>query len=155
MNIYQLAKDKAFLVAVKAVVVNSKDEILFLKVNSSLNDSQKWDLPGGLMEYEDTVEDTLRREVLEETGIQVQDIELLTCTETIFEKFVFAENEVKDVKVAVIVYKYKLKEENPHVKLSGEHDDYIWCSDKGKLNQMILSRPSKAVIEKLITEGNI
>lgn len=150
MNIYQLAKDKAFLVAVKALIVNEKEEILFLKVNSELSDSEKWDLPGGLMEFEDTVESALQREVLEETGIKVDNIELAGCTETIFEKFVFIDNEIKDVRVIVIVYKYKLDQSNTQIKLSSEHVEFTWCSKGDTLDKMRLSRPSKAVIDKLI-----
>lgn len=155
MNVYQLAKDKAFLVAVKALILNSKNEILFLKVGSKLNDSAKWDLPGGLMAYEDTVESGLKREVFEETGLKLEEFELAGCAETVFEKFVFEGNEVKDVRVVVIAYKYRMKTDNSQIQLSSEHDDYTWSGVHNGLSELRLSRPSEAVIKKLVIRENL
>lgn len=39
-------------------------------------DNGTWELPGGVLELEETPEDGVRREVLEETGIQVEVAEL-------------------------------------------------------------------------------
>lgn len=56
--------------AVKGLLVNSGK---FLILKQKLNDgSHKWDLPGGRIKFGETPLDTLKREVKEEVGIDVE-----------------------------------------------------------------------------------
>ncbi|MBI2356736.1 NUDIX hydrolase [Candidatus Dojkabacteria bacterium] len=142
---YRLAKGKAFLIAVKALITNSKDELLLLKVHTGLRDSEKWDLPGGLMEFEDTVKSRVKQEVFEETGLTLDNWKLANVSETIFENFKFEEDDVRDVRVVVIGFTTKLEDEDIQINLSEEHEDYIWC-DRKQLKEYILSKPTKAII---------
>ncbi len=41
------------------------------------SDTKTWGLPGGSMELSETVEETAKRELLEETGLTVNELELL------------------------------------------------------------------------------
>ena len=60
--------------ATGALVLNEDDEIFLMK-------SPKWDgkwlVPGGKIEKGDSMKETVRKEVKEETGLEVSDIELL------------------------------------------------------------------------------
>ncbi|RAL26724.1 NUDIX domain-containing protein [Thermoflavimicrobium daqui] len=58
--------------AASAVVTNSKGQILLHK----RSDNQLWSLPGGTMELGETIQETIIREVKEETGF---DVEVLKC----------------------------------------------------------------------------
>ena len=49
------------------ILTNDKNEILLQK----RSDTNKWGLPGGAMEYGETVEGTCRREFRENTGLEV------------------------------------------------------------------------------------
>ena len=60
-------------VSVAAAVVRDDDRVLVIQ----RRDNGKWEPPGGVLELEETIEDGLRREVLEETGLQVE-VEALT-----------------------------------------------------------------------------
>ena len=42
-----------------------------------------WGIPGGVVEVGETLEDAVKREVLEETGLQVKPIRLITIFDTI------------------------------------------------------------------------
>jgi 8-oxo-dGTP diphosphatase len=44
-----------------------------------------WSAPGGHLEFGETVEACARREVLEETGLQLQDLRLGPFTSNVFE----------------------------------------------------------------------
>lgn len=55
-------------VSVAAVVTNDDGQVLVIK----RRDNGAWQLPGGVLELGETIEDGLRREVREETGIDVQ-----------------------------------------------------------------------------------
>ena len=62
------ASSKAqFRVGVFGVIIQDGKVLLGLR-----RDSDWWNLPGGGMELGETVDEALRREVLEETGLQVQ-----------------------------------------------------------------------------------
>lgn len=64
------------LVAVDAIVVNGKGEILLLK--RKINPFRGlWVVPGGHVEYGETVEEAVIREVLEETGLKCKIVRLL------------------------------------------------------------------------------
>lgn len=54
------------------IIVNADGEILL-----QLRNDDTWGLPGGLMELGESFVDTARREVLEETGLQVGELHLV------------------------------------------------------------------------------
>ncbi len=55
--------------AMKALIIED-GKILALKKN--INGKSIWDIPGGRMHYGEDPEDCLKREVLEETGLQIE-----------------------------------------------------------------------------------
>lgn len=61
------------LTGVGVGVFNSKGEILLQK-----NADGRWGIPGGFMELGESAEETGRREVFEETGIHIGELQLVT-----------------------------------------------------------------------------
>ncbi|MBF4691483.1 NUDIX hydrolase [Fusibacter ferrireducens] len=55
-----------------AIILNGKNEILLQR----RGDDNNWCIPGGGMEIGETVEDAIIREVYEETGLKINNIEL-------------------------------------------------------------------------------
>lgn len=73
------------------VVTNSDGEILLGKRKKQ--SSPWWGLPGGKVEVGESLEDTVKRESLEECGIFVDElIEVLTCNYDKYEVHVFRAN---------------------------------------------------------------
>lgn len=60
------------LVGVTVAVINDKQQILLQERNDGL-----WGTPGGIMELGESTEETGRREVLEETGIEISKMSLV------------------------------------------------------------------------------
>src|SRR5437870_3100985 len=53
------------------------DEILMVKRRSELVEGGKWGVVGGFMDRDETIEQSVRREIMEETGYDVSDVVLL------------------------------------------------------------------------------
>ncbi len=51
--------------SIRAIIRNETGQVLFVK------DHRRWSLPAGSQELDESIEDTLRREVREETGLEV------------------------------------------------------------------------------------
>jgi 8-oxo-dGTP pyrophosphatase MutT (NUDIX family) len=68
------------------LILNNQNELLFATSNGWLG------LPGGLMELGESLEDTARREVKEETGLDIGDLKLLGVFsgKNTFSKFLMA-----------------------------------------------------------------
>ncbi|MFA6006215.1 MAG: NUDIX domain-containing protein [Candidatus Paceibacterota bacterium] len=99
---------KLFEVNQNAVIRNSEGGILILK------NVGKWMLPGGRLEEGETWLEGLQREVKEETGI---------------EKFIVVKilnaNTSSSGKTYIVTFLCEV-ESVPEVKLSNEHQEYVW-----------------------------
>jgi len=60
------------LVGSAMLVLDAQDRLLMIK----RSDNDKWGIPGGAMELGESTEETARRELLEETGLEVGNLEL-------------------------------------------------------------------------------
>jgi 8-oxo-dGTP diphosphatase len=58
--------------AVYAVVVDDQDRMLLTWYNGTGEDPACWSMPGGGVEFDESAEDAVAREVLEETGYHVE-----------------------------------------------------------------------------------
>ena len=90
------------LIGSHAIILNEKDEVL----PQLRTDFNRWGIIGGALEYNETLEDALKREVFEETGliIKIQNYSVHTQGQisfksiqvaikyTVYSLFIFAEN---------------------------------------------------------------
>ena len=68
--------------AATAVILNDDNEILLLQRNKA-PEAGNWSVPGGAVEFGETMEDALKRELYEELGIEIEIIKPLTFTDHI------------------------------------------------------------------------
>ncbi|HWQ46537.1 MAG TPA: NUDIX hydrolase [Longilinea sp.] len=61
------------LVGALVVIVDGQNRVLM----QHRTDDNNWDFPGGFMEMGETIEETAKREVFEETGLKVSELSLL------------------------------------------------------------------------------
>lgn len=61
-------------VAMKAFIIDEDNDTIFLmhKGNKDLLNPQKWEIPGGKMEFGETTTETFKREVKEESGLDIE-----------------------------------------------------------------------------------
>ena len=101
-------------IGIHVLIQNNEGKILVLKrTHGDEQDPDMWDIPGGGIEESEIVEDGLKREVQEETGLFVQDVQILgayTMDDDTLGIFASASCNKDDV------------------TLSGEHVDYTWIS---------------------------
>ncbi|KKU18047.1 MAG: MutT/nudix family protein [Candidatus Pacebacteria bacterium GW2011_GWB1_47_8] len=71
-------------VGVAVMIIRDRKILLGKRLTS--HGTGTWHLPGGHLEFMETVEDCARREVLEETGLEIENVELGPYTNDFFVK---------------------------------------------------------------------
>ena len=103
---------------VGALILNSDDEVLLMR-------SHKWKdmyvIPGGHIELGERMEDALRREILEETGLTIYDIEFLGYQEFIYDDAFWKQRHF-------IFFDYVCRTTSALVTLNDEAQEYAWVS---------------------------
>lgn len=104
-------------IKVSGIIVECRGKILLLK--RQLNDSQsgKWCLPGGSVEENETYEDAAKRELKEETGLEVNDLEEIG----------FHNYDEPKLYINYMVFRVSFRD-RPVIVLSDEHSEYLWVS---------------------------
>jgi 8-oxo-dGTP diphosphatase len=67
-----MTEDHRYSVSVAGVIVDDEGRALIIQ----RRDNGHWEPPGGILEHGETIEDGLRREVYEETGLKVEPLRL-------------------------------------------------------------------------------
>lgn len=64
-----------FTVSVGAVILNEKGEILLL--DHVLRPASGWGIPGGFMNHSEQPHEAIKREIFEETGLEIEDLQMM------------------------------------------------------------------------------
>lgn len=102
-------------IAVKAVIQNKKGKFLIVR------EGERWQAVGGRLESGEKLEDGLRRETLEETGITDLEVGKVIHVDEWFAK-------PEGYLVHIVALFFLCKANPDEVKLSEEHQDYAWVS---------------------------
>jgi 8-oxo-dGTP diphosphatase len=98
-------------------------KVLLLKIRSkSAHDAGRWEIPGGKVKKCEFFDNALKREYLEETGLDVDVVSLYNVVRHDYTACKTSE-EVKSIQLIM-----KVTCESDDVKISREHDDFGWFS---------------------------
>lgn len=120
-----------------ALIFNPEGKIFLMR-------SHKWRgkyvIPGGHIELGEKIEDALKREIKEETGLDIYDIEFLYFKEFIFDKSFWK-------KKHFIFLNFACKTKSTKVELNSEGQEYVWVSLKEAL-KLPVEPYTRGVIEE-------
>lgn len=116
------------ILTVKAVIIREGREVLLLKRTKDAKNPSKWDLPGGHLEKGETLEESIKREILEETGLEVEVGEILRTTEFSKDSEHF-KNEKRGLR-------YLAYYQDGEVEISEEHQDFGWFEIEEALEKL-------------------
>jgi nucleoside triphosphatase len=109
---------------VGALVVRSNGDVLIVRSNKWNN---KYTVPGGHIEIGERAEDAIKREVKEETGLDVEVEKLLVVQQAIYPRFYHKHEHF-------LFMDYVCRSQNSDVNLDGrELQSYTWISPKEAL----------------------
>ena len=121
-----------FPISIKAIIIDD-NRVLCLK-----NERNEWDFAGGKINFNEDVEESLIREVKEETNLNVKNIIILKPLNLNF----------NDVSVFVLLYKAEVSCHSP-ILISYEHSEYNFFS-KSEIKNLNMPQDYKNLIEDLI-----
>ncbi len=108
------------------VIFNKKGQFLMGR-RKSKHANGRYCLPGGWIEFGETIEQAVRREAMEETGLTLSEIELLGITENIFKD----ENKHS----VSIVMAAQIQSGAPQVMEPDKCESWIWVDDWNNMPQ--------------------
>ena len=125
-------------IVLAGIIFNKQGKALILQRSADEDVyPEMWELPSGKREFFESSHDSLRREIKEETGLDVKIIQ--PCS--VFEYKIEKPTEIRDsTQINFIV-----TSESSEVNLSDEHQNFAWISE-GEIEQCDMSDETKKTI---------
>ena len=121
-----------FPVSIKAIIIDN-NRVLCLK-----NERNEWDLPGGKIDFYEDIEESLLREVKEETNLNIKNLKILKPLNIKF----------NDVTVLILLYSAEISCDSS-VTISFEHSEYNFFS-KSEIENLIMPIDFKKTIISML-----
>ena len=137
------------LATVGALIFNSKKEVLMIRTHKW---SGLWGIPGGKIKRGESSLAALRREIKEETGLNITDIEFVIVQDCISSKEFY-----RDAHFVLLNYTCKCVAKNPRVVLNEEAREFQWLK-LGAAKNLKLNKPTKILldaVEQKLSEGRV
>ena len=133
------------IVTVGGLLRDQGGEVLLVR---TLKWSGKWGIPGGKVEYGETLEGAFYREIREETGLETSKCRLVMIQDCIEHPEFFRPRHF-----VLVNYLAEVAGKKPTVKLNHEATDYLW-TPLAETPGMALNGPTRLLIEKVLHPGD-
>ncbi len=132
-------ENKIQKIGVTAFIVKNNRLLIVRKSKSELFLSGYYEMPGGKVEFGESTEDALLREIKEETGLRIKIIKP-------YSTFSYLSNDDQRHTID-IQFLTELIDNPDNIKLSSEHDEFKWIK-KDEINNYKFSDQMKEAILK-------
>jgi len=106
------------IIVTSGIIRNHENKVLLVKRAPNDSFPNKWQFPGGKGEYGEHPEESLKREILEETGLTITPLFPIVINQF--------KSSTKEIQYIEIFYLVDLVSPNQIVELSSEHTDFSW-----------------------------
>jgi phosphoglycolate phosphatase len=124
------------IVTVGALVFDSPGQVLLVRTHKWSN---LWGIPGGKIKWGESSVDALRREIKEETALEITDIDFVLVQDCIHSKEFY-----RDAHFVLLNYRCRCVGE-PSVRLNDEAREFRWVSLESAL-EMPINQPTRALL---------
>lgn len=131
--------DKVLVIST-SIIKNLKDQVLLVQRSNKSSYPNFWQLVEGKLEEKESPEEALRREVKEEIGVSVVQLEMKTV--------LFNEIEAKGLKYLCFRVIYKATISSDKIRISDEHINFGWFGKEEALKLSLLPG-TKKILEKV------
>jgi ADP-ribose pyrophosphatase YjhB (NUDIX family)/phosphoglycolate phosphatase-like HAD superfamily hydrolase len=132
------------VVTVGGLIFNAADEVLLVRTHKWSN---LWGIPGGKVKWGETSEDALRRELKEETNLEVADIEFILVQDCIHSKEFY-----RDAHFVLLNYTCR-GGGAMEVRLNEEAREFRWLSLEQAM-QMPINTPTRRLLHAVAERRN-
>ena len=146
-----MEQEDRFQLGIKAWLLDDKSNLLLLKVNTLLggyDEEPYWDIPGGRIHVNETIKDTLSREVLEETNLSIKSFEFFHAA---LSSLRLSLEDGTTVGLVLFIYKCEFKNDRT-IELSDEHTEYRWFPP-GQAGELLRVKYPEDFVNRLVDIG--
>jgi ADP-ribose pyrophosphatase YjhB (NUDIX family) len=123
-------------VSVAGVVIDNRRRALLIQ----RRDNAHWEPPGGVLEVDETIEDGLKREVREETGLSVEPVHLVGV--------------YKNMKRQVVSLVYRCRVVSGDLTLNDEVQGFRWANE-AEVASMMAEAFAVRILDALHFKGEV
>jgi phosphoglycolate phosphatase-like HAD superfamily hydrolase/ADP-ribose pyrophosphatase YjhB (NUDIX family) len=124
------------IVTVGALIFNTANQVLLVRTHKW---SDLWGIPGGKIQWGEPAADALRREIKEETNLDIQDVKFILVQDCIHSKEFY-----RDAHFVLLNYTGRCVGE-PEVKLNDEARDFRWLTIEQAL-ELPVNQPTRKLL---------
>lgn len=137
------AESRVPVVTVGALILNARDEVLMIRTHKWSN---LWGIPGGKVRFGECSVEALRREVKEETNLDITDIRFALVQDCIHSKEFY-----RDAHFVLLNYTCRAAEAT-EVTLNEEGQEHRWLSIQDAF-ELPLNQPTRVLLQHESGEG--
>ncbi len=136
-------KQKYPIPTVAALIFNSEGKVFLIKTHKWYG---KYCVPGGKIEVGEKLKEALKREIKEETNLDIFNIQFVLMQEFVFDKQFYKKRHF-------IFLDYTARTNSKNIKLNDEAQEYIWVKPEKALKLDLGDCTRKLIKKYLQTKG--